>query len=359
MRIVCVGGGPAGLYFATSVKLRNSDHSVTIVERNPKGVTYGWGVVFNKKLLCNLLNNDFESAQEIHYSSVRWDRTEVYVQGKQVLCVRAHGRSTDRRRLLDILAKRAMDLGADIKFEYKAEDLSEFADADLIVACDGINSRLRHLYANDFRTNIEVHKNKYIWLGTYKVFDAFTFGFQETSAGWIWFHAYRFDNDTSTFIVECSPKTWEGLDFDKLGLDETIALLEEIFQPYLSGHSLVVKEVNPLGKAPWLNFQRISNENWYHGNVVLMGDAAHTTHFTIGSGTMLALEDAIGLAQKLHEEHKDLQAALKAYEVERRHALLLAQRTARKSTQWFENIQHYINQDAREFAFSLLNRTRG
>jgi anthraniloyl-CoA monooxygenase len=356
MKIVCVGGGPAGLYFATLMKLRNNDHQITVVERNPAGVTHGWGVVFSDRLLFNLYSNDFETAHEIRHSSVRWYPTKLHVQRRPALWVSGNGLSIGRRHLLDILAKRALDLGADIQFEHEVKDLSEFADADLIVACDGMNSWLRHLYSNYFQTNVDVRQNKYIWLGTHKVFDAFTFAFEETSAGWIWFHAYHFNNDTSTFIVECLPQTWEGLGFDDLGLDESIALLEDIFASYLDGHSLL-NQMGRLGKAPWLNFQRISNENWYHDNIVLMGDAAHTTHFTIGSGTELALEDAIGLAKKLHE-HEDLQAALKAYEEERRHALLMPQSAAHNSTQWFENIPRYIYRDARQFAFSLMNRTQ-
>ena len=354
MKIVCVGGGPAGLYFATLVKLLNKNHEITIIERNPVGVTYGWGVVFDGRLLHNLYNNDFETARRVRYSSAHRYRTEVYVKGKQAIWVGGYGLSIGRRLLLDILTKRAMDLGVDIQFEQEVKDLSRFADADLIVACDGMNSRLRHLYTNHFQTNIDVRHNKYIWLGTTKVFDAFTFAFEETSAGWIWFHAYRFDNATSTFIVECLPQTWEGLGFGDRELDQSIALLENIFEPYLDGHSLI-HQMSLLGRAPWLNFRRISNEKWHHDNIVLMGDAAHTTHFTLGSGTTLAVEDAISLARKLHE-CEDLQAALKAYEEERRQALLIPQSAADNSTQWFENIVNYTDQDARQFAFSMLNR---
>ena len=354
MKIVCVGGGPASLYFATLVKLRRNDHDITVIERNPAGVTYGWGVVFNDKVLYNLYNNDVETAHEIRYTSVRWHPTKVYIQGKPPLWVGGYGLSISRRRLLEILAKRAMDLGVDVRFEHELKDLSEFVDADLIVACDGMNSRLRHLYANYFHTNVDVGQNKYIWLGTHKVYDAFTFAFEETSAGWIWFHAYRFNNDTSTFIVECSPQTWEGLGFGELWPDESIALLEDIFESYLDGHSLM-NQRSHLGKMGWLNFQHISNKNWYHENIVLMGDAAHTTHFTIGSGTELALGDAISLAKNLHKS-KDLQAALKAYEDERRFALRIPQIAAYNSAQWFENLQRQIDQDARQFIYSLINR---
>jgi len=354
MRIVCVGGGPAGLYFATSMKVRNKGHDVTVFERNPAGVTYGWGVVYWDDMLDNLRNNDPESTREIRDNSARWNNQELHVRGKQTISMGDYGFSMGRKRLLDILAKRAMDLGADVQFGHEVEYLSELADADLIVACDGANSRVRQLYADRFRTNVDIGRNKYIWLGTHRVFDAFTFAFEKTDAGWIWIHAYRFDGDTSTCIVECSPETWRGLGFDELDPDESIALLGEIFEPYLDGHTLI-NQVRHLGKTPWLNFRRISNENWRHDNVVLMGDAAHTTHFTIGSGTKLALEDAIGLAEKLHE-HGDLQVALEAYEEERRTALLAMQREAVHSTQWFENVEHYIGQEALQFAYSLLNR---
>ncbi|MDQ3942034.1 MAG: FAD-dependent monooxygenase, partial [Actinomycetota bacterium] len=357
MKVVCIGGGPAGLYLATSMKLRNPDHEITVLERNPAGVTYGWGVVFSDETLENLRDNDPESAQKIQDSFAHWDDIEVHVRGKEKVRSGGHGFvGVDRKLLLDILAERAMDLGADVQFEREVEDLSEFADADLIVGCDGINSRVRELYADHFQTNVDVRENKYIWLGTDKVFDAFTFAFEETDAGWIWIHAYRFNEDTSTCIVECSPETWEGLGFDELGPDESIALLEEIFEPYLDGCSLI-NQMSHLDKMPWLNFQRVSNENWYHDNVVLMGDAAHTAHFSIGSGTKLALEDAIGLADKLHE-HEDLQDALEAYEEERRTAVLQLQSTARNSTEWFENIHRYINQEAMQFAYSLLTRSQ-
>ena len=356
MKIVCVGGGPAGLYFATLVKLRNRDHDVTVVERNPAGVTYGWGVTFSEETLDNLYNKDPESARQIRYSCVLWDDLEVHVRDKQTTCMDGCGFSIGRQRLLDILAKRAMALGVDIRFEREVEDLSELAhDADLIVASDGANSLVRQLYVEHFQTTVEVAQNKYIWLGTHKVFDAFTFAFEHTEAGWIWFYAYRFDTDTSTCIVECSPHTWKGLGFDELGPDESIALLEEIFEPYLEGHSLI-NQKRHLGKVPWLNFRRITNEKWYHDNIVLMGDAAHTTHFTIGSGTKLALEDAIGLAEKLEEQEEDLQAALEAYEEERRGALVELQSEAQKSSQWFENVQRYIDQEAIYFAYSLVNR---
>jgi anthraniloyl-CoA monooxygenase len=357
MRIVCVGGGPAGLYFAISMKLRDKNHDITVVERNPAGVTFGWGMTFLDETLDNLYNNDSESAREIRDSCVPWEDIEVHVRGKETVYWGAYGFSIGRKRLLDTLAKRAMDLGVDVQFGREVEDPSEFAEADLIVACDGVNSRARQLYASHFRTDVQVGRNKYIWLGTHKVFDAFTFAFEQTDAGLVWMYAYRFDSDTSTCIVECSPEIWKGLGFDELGPDESTAFLEKIFEPYFDGHSLI-NQRRQLGKTPWLNFRHIANESWYRDNIVLMGDAAHTTHFTIGSGTKLAIEDALGLAEKL-DEHEDLQAALEAYEKERRAALLAVQSAARNSAQWFENVQRYIDQEAVCFAYSLVNRRPG
>ena len=357
MKIYCIGGGPAGLYFAISMKLRDPGHEVVVVERNPAGVTFGWGVVFSDQTLDNLRQNDPESAEEVKASFAHWDDIEVHVAGRESVRSGGHGFvGIGRKRLLDILARRAMDLGVEVRFESEVEDLSGFGDADLILACDGANSRVRERYAEKFGTDVDVRANKYIWLGTHKLFDAFTFAFEKTRAGWVWIHAYRFDRDTSTCIVECSQGTWEGLGFDTMGPDESVALCEEIFAPYLDGHPLI-NNARHLGRIPWLNFRRISNEHWFHDNVVLMGDAAHTAHFSVGSGTKLALEDAISLSDKLHE-HEDLHDALQAYESERRTEVLKLQSAARNSTEWFENIPRYMDQDPLQFAYGLLTRSQ-
>lgn len=357
MRIVCVGAGPAGLYFAILAKLSNRNHDITVIERNPQGVTYGWGVVFWEDLLDALYRNDPESARAIAQAAARWDTQEVHIRGQRTTHVGGYGFSLGRDRLLDILITRAVSLGVDVQFQRELEDLSEFADADLIVACDGANSKVRQLHGNPFRTHLELGRNKYIWLGTHKVFDTFTFAFEETPAGWLWFHAYRFNSETSTCIVECPLETWQGLGFDTLGPDETLRRLEGIFQRHLDGHALI-NQVRGRCTTPWLHFKRITNERWYHGNVVLLGDAAHTTHFSIGSGTKLAIQDAIGLAGKLRE-HADLPAALKAYEEERRMALLPLQNAAHRSAEWFENVPRHVEQHASRFAYALLNRRGG
>ncbi|MGQ0716794.1 MAG: FAD-dependent monooxygenase [Pseudonocardiales bacterium] len=354
MKIVCVGAGPAGLYFAISAKLRNQDHDITVIERNPAGVTYGWGVTFSNELLDGLYRNDPESARQIFDSPASWGNQEVHVRGTQRAHLGGYGFAIGRKHLLDILVKRALALGVDIQFQREVQDLSEFADADLIIACDGVNSRVRKLNSKHFQTGADVGRNKYIWLGTRRVFDSFMFAFEETAAGWIWFYSYPFNADTTTFIVECSPETWKGLGFDELGPDESLKLLEDIFAHHLDGHSLM-NPMSDLGKTPWLNFTRITNTVWYHDNIVLMGDAAHTTHFSIGSGTTLAMQDAIGLADSLHS-HDDLQVALKDYAQKRRAGIAGLQSAAVSSTEWFENVRSYIHQPITRFAYSLWKR---
>ena len=357
MRIVCIGGGPAGLYFAILAKLASSKHDITILERNPAGVTYGWGVVFWEDLLEDLFRNDPESAREIARGAARWNQQEVHFRGQRAVHIGGNGFSIGRDRLLDILTWRAMGLGVDVQFQREVEDLSGLSDADLLVASDGANSTMCRLQGRHLEPDVEVGRNKYIWLGTDKVFDAFTFAFEETAAGWLWFHGYRFCGEASTCIVECPRQTWEGLGFDALGPEETLRRLEDIFQRQLAGHSLLSQRRDS-GKAPWLNFRRITQKRWHHGNVVLMGDAAHTTHFSIGSGTKLAIQDAIGLARRLRDG-EDLQAALKAYEAERRAALLPLQHAALRSARWFEDVPRHAAQPTRRFAFSLFNRRGG
>ncbi|WP_224364417.1 FAD-dependent monooxygenase [Hyalangium versicolor] len=354
MRIVCVGAGPAGLYFSILAKLSNRNHEVIVVERNPPGVTYGWGVVFWEDLLDDLYRSDPESARAIERAAAGWDTQEIHLRGQQVAHVGRYAFSMGRERLLDILLDRAKSLGVNVQFQRKVEDLSEFSGSSLIVACDGANSRIRQLHGNPFHTHVEQGKARYIWLGTDKVFNKFTFAFEETPAGWIWFHAYRFNDEASTCIVECPPETWEGLGFGQLGPDETLRCLEGIFKRHLEGHSLMIQKRGD-GTTQWLNFKRVTNARWSHGNVVLMGDAAHTTHFSIGSGTKLAIQDAIGLARKLCAA-ASLPAALVEYEQERRTALTSLQSAARLSARWFENVPRHVDQHAVDFAWALLNR---
>jgi anthraniloyl-CoA monooxygenase len=355
MRIACAGGGPAGLYLAILLKRRDPAHEVTVLERNPAGVTYGWGVVFWDDLLEGLAASDPESAATIAAEAFRWVDQRILVDGQPEARLAGYGFSMRRQRLLDILTRRAMELGVEVRFECEVEKLASLDGYDLVVAADGVNSRLQRAHPGMFGTRVDTGRNRYMWLGTTKVFDSFTFAFVRTGAGWIWCHAYGFDATASTFIVECSAETWAGLGFGELGLEESITCLEELFAAQLDGHRLVAQAHDP-ERAPWLSFRTVTNERWRHGNLVLAGDAAHTTHFTIGSGTKLAIEDAIGLAGALGA-HDDLGAALAAYERDRKGSLLLLQREARNSARWFESLPRYIELGSDQFA-TLLHQRR-
>jgi 2-polyprenyl-6-methoxyphenol hydroxylase-like FAD-dependent oxidoreductase len=353
--IDCVGGGPAGLYFAILMKRQDPNHDVTVYERNPEGVTYGWGVVFWDDLLESLDATDPDTARCLRDAAFGWTGQAVDVDGKAPLHVGGHGYGVGRQRLLDLLAARARHLGVRIEYEREIGEMAQLRTADLVVLADGVNSRLREQRHAWFQPTLVTGRNKYAWFGTTRLFRAFTFAFVESDAGWVWCHAYGFDDATSTFIVECSPETWTGLGFDRLGADESIPLLEQLFERQLDGHPLRA-QTRGEGVVPWLNFRALTNEHWHDGNVVLMGDAAHTTHFTIGSGTKIALEDAIGLARALLDA-SDVNAALGAYERERRAAILQPQSEARFSARWFENVPRYIGFPPEQF-FALLKERR-
>lgn len=363
MRIACLGGGPAGIYFAISMKLRDPAHDVHVFERNRSGDTFGWGVVFSDQTLTNLEANDPVSATSISDSFAHWDDIEVNVSGRSVISS-GHGFiGIGRLRLLQILQARAQELGVHMHFETEFDaDLSRFADFDLIVAADGINSQIRTAYADKFDVDIQTKRNKFSWLGTTKLFDAFAFLFEKTEAGWIWAHAYRFDETHSTFIVECSPETWEGLGLDKMEQAESIALCERIFARYLDGHPLISNATHLRGSAAWINFRRVLCRQWSFDNVVLLGDAAHTAHFSIGSGTKLAFEDAIKLAEVLDrpglDDRVQLAAALADYQAERHIEVLKIQNSARNSTEWFETLDRYLSFDLPQFAYSLMTRSQ-
>jgi 2-polyprenyl-6-methoxyphenol hydroxylase-like FAD-dependent oxidoreductase len=356
VKIVCVGAGPAGLYFAISAKLRDPGHQITVLERDPPTATYGWGVVYWDDLLVTLYRNDPDSAREMKARSVLWQDQEVRVhglRGEQTAYFGGYGYSMGRAALLEILARRASDLGVDVRYGHPLEDPSALPEADLVVAADGANSRIRQLHREDFGTRVDVGHNPYIWLGTDKTFDSFVFAFEQTPAGWLWFHAYPSFEGTSTCIVECSPKTWQALGLDTLSTDEGVRLLEDIFQRPLDGHRLISKSRG--APANWQRFAHLSNETWYRGNTVLVGDAAHTTHFTLGSGTRLAMIDAIVLAHSLNE-YPDVPKALHEYDTHRRAELEPVQAKARQSMAWFEDLDRYLDQDAISFAYSMSMR---
>ncbi len=353
--IAVVGAGPGGLYLAISLKLRDPSLEVVVHERNRPDDTFGWGVVFSDQTLANLKANDPETAALIEAAFVHWDDIDVHIHG-QTIRSGGHGfAGIGRQRLLTILQGRARSLGVDLRFEDEVADIRALP-ADVIVAADGLNSRIRNDHPEMFGVDIDVRTNKYIWLGTRQSFDAFTFAFVETPHGWIWAHAYQFEPGASTFIVECSEATWRGLGFDAMDQDQTCRAAEGLFADWLGGHALMSNARHLRGSA-WLNFPRVACSNWRDGKVVLLGDAAHTAHFSIGSGTKLAFEDAIRLAETLTGTD-DLDAGLAAYEAERRVEVLKLQSAARNSTEWFETVDRYVGLDPLQFTYSLLTRSQ-
>ena len=354
MRIVCIGGGPAGLFFSILMKAARPDAEIVVAERNRAEDTFGWGVVFSDQTLGNIAAADPPTYERIVESFVHWDDIDVHYRGRTM---RAGGQGfagIARKKLLRILQERAASLGVDLRFETEASD-EEFAGADVLVIADGANSAARRKHAERFGTTLETRRNRYVWLGTHQRFDAFTFAFEETPHGWFQMHAYQFDADTGTVIVECREEAWRAAGLDTASAGESIAFCERLFAPYLGGHALMSNAKHLAN--PWIAFVQVSNVRWFFGNRVLIGDAAHTAHFSIGSGTKLALEDAIGLAGALRR-NPELTRAFEEYEAERRIEVLRLQNAARNSTEWFENVGRYASLEPEQFAYSLLTRSQ-
>ena len=358
MKVAVLGAGPAGLYFAISMKRRNPAHEITVIERNRADDTFGWGVVLSEETLENIAANDAVSAAWIREYFAHWD--DIAVIHKDVRTVSTgHGFcGIGRKQLLLLLQRRARDLGVDLVFDSEIDDPRPFmASHDLVVAADGLNSRSRTAFAEVFRPDIDVRKCKFVWLGTRQKFDdAFTFIFEETEHGWVWAHAYQFESDTATFIVECSERTWASWGFGDMTRDQSIATCERIFARHLGGHGLMSNAGHLRGSA-WINFPRVLCERWSHKNLALMGDAAASAHFSIGSGTKLALESAVALADYLHSE-SHLEAAFEKYEGARRTEVLRLQSAARNSLEWFEDVERYLHLDPVQFNYSLLTRSQ-
>ncbi len=358
MKVACLGGGPAGLYFAISMKLRYPSHEIVVIERNKPDDTFGWGVVLSDETLDNLAANDPVSAESIREHFAYWDDIAVVFRGTRTLST-GHGFcGIGRKQLLILLQARARELGIELRFETEVESASHYkSDYDLVIAADGLNSKTRTEYADHFKPDIDVRKCKFVWLGTHQKFDdAFTFIFEETEKGWIWAHAYQFDAETATFIIECTEETWANYGFGEMSQQESIAVCEKIFENYLGGHSLMTNAKHIRGSA-WINFPRVLCERWSHENVVLMGDAAATAHFSIGSGSKLAMESAIALAENLHTE-PTMAAAFAKYQDERRLEVLRLQSAARNSMEWFEEVERYFHLDPVQFNYSLLTRSQ-
>jgi anthraniloyl-CoA monooxygenase len=351
-RIVCLGGGPAGLYAAILLRGALPRTAVEVYERNRPDDTFGWGVVFSDQTLENFRSADARSHRAITSSFHHWDDIAIHFGGRRLVSS-GHGFcGIGRKALLALLQERAAELGARLTFEREVDSEAPFADADLIIAADGVNSRTRERHAPIFEPDIDRRKCRYIWLGTTQTFGAFTFAFERTAHGWFQMHAYQFSRDLSTVIVETREETWTAHGLDRADIGQSIAFCERLFARYLDGHRLQSNAGHLRGSA-WLNFLRVRCRRWHDGRTVLIGDAAHTAHFSIGSGTKLAMEDAIALTRHL-AAGGDLAQALGGYCEERSLEVLKLQSAARNRTEWFENVARHAHLPPEQFAYSLL-----
>ena len=366
MKIVCIGGGPAGLYFALLMKKLGPHHDITVVERNKPYDTFGWGVVFSDQTLDNMRQWDIDTANEVQQAFNHWDDIELHFKGRSI---RSGGHGfvgIGRKKLLNILQARCEALGVELVFETEADSDADYPEADLIIASDGINSRIRQKYAEVFQPDIVTRPNRYIWLGTTRLYDAFNFLFEKTGHGWFQAHVYKFDDKTTTFIVETPEHVWKAHGLDQANTEESIAFCEKLFAGSLQGHPLLSNARHLRGSA-WLNFQRVRCRHWHTFNgrshVVLMGDAVHTAHFAIGSGTKLALEDAIELT-RLFRDHGDTPAhipeVLEKYQAVREIDVLRLQNAAWNAMEWFEVVgTRYCDQlEPEQFMYSMLTRSQ-
>ena len=350
MKIVCIGGGPAGLYTAILMKRIDPDHQVTVIERNRLQDTFGFGVVFSDATQENLAAADPQSQAAIAARLARWDDIEIHFRG-EVIRSTGHGfAGISRVTLLEILAGRAQELGVELRFSAEADDVARIGGVDLIVAADGWNSTIRGQLADRFQPTVDFRPNRFVWLGTTRPFPAFTFYFKDSPHGLWRVHAYQYEPGHSTFIVETTEACWRATGLGETDEDATVAFCEALFAEELAGHRLL------RNRSIWRRFPNVRVARWHHQNVVLLGDAAHTAHFSVGSGTKLAMEDAIVLARAL-QSHASIPEALAAYEAERRPAVESLQRAAQASLNWFEDTERYMAMQPIQFAFALLSRS--
>jgi anthraniloyl-CoA monooxygenase len=352
MKITVLGGGPSGLYFAILMKKLDPASEITIIERDGPNDTFGWGIVFSDQTFSYLQDSDPESYRSITRACQTWDNVDV-VHKDQKVTIRGNKFSgIARLAFLNILQKRCLDLGVRIRFHTVVSNVGELGGHDLLVGADGANSLVRRSYSEHFRPSVDVRKNKYIWLGTHKLFHGLTLTFRESGAGAFIAHSYKFNETTSTFIVECSEATWQKADFDRKSDEETCAYLGEVFKNDLGGHALMSNDF-----VRWLNFPLVKNENWHHRNVVLLGDALHTAHFSIGSGTKLALEDSIALAE-CFRRGEGTEAALAEFQMVRKPIIDRYQEAAYSSLLLFENAEAEMHLDPVPFAYRMMTRSK-
>lgn len=352
MKIQIAGGGPAGLYFAILMKLRDASHEIIVWERNPPDATFGWGLVFSGRTLANLEDQDQVSSDAIQDAFERWDNVDVVLEGERISIGGNRFAGIERLAMLQILQRRAMELGVDCRFETEIDDPEELRDADLLVGADGVNSTVREAHADAFAPKVDLRPNRFIWLGTSRLFHGLTLIFRGTGRGAFCAHAYKYrrDPDRSTFIVECPPGTYEAEELDERPLEEAMGYLETVFGEDLEGHPLLSNH------SRWIQFPVLRCGSWSHENIVLLGDALHTAHFSIGSGTKLALEDAIALAGAIDAE-RDLPTALSTFEARRRPVVEEYQEAARESMIWFEEFEKDLHLDPISFAYEVMTRS--
>jgi len=350
VKILILGGGPGGLYSGLLLKKANPSHEITVLERNPPDATFGWGIVFSDRTLASLREADYQSYQEITDHFVIWDAIDVIYRKRAIRCGGNVFAGIGRKLLLQLLQRRCRDVGVEMKFHCEVQDIGRLPPYDLLIATDGANSIVRQTYAELFQPNLAVGKAKFVWLGAARPFDSFTYIFEENEHGLFQVHAYTFDGDTSTFIVECNEQAWRNAGLDRATETETIAYCAKVFADSLQGRPLLTN------RSLWLNFITVRNKTWRHKNIVLLGDAAHTAYFGIGSGTKMAMEDAIALARAV-ERHSDVEAALSSYELERRPIIEALQKAADESRTYFEDTRRYLHFEPEQFAFRILTRS--